>query len=435
MRAPLVSLGSVPLFASVAMSTAIIAAACAVVACGDDGGTAITRDAPLLGPDAPPTTCLPLPATGQFVARAGNPRLLAGHRFADGKLDTAIADPDVHFDALTSRYEVYYGSPHGTAFGAADAVPTIRHVTSVDKLVWTYVDEPALVASPDTAAWDHLITEAPTVIFNPDAPAARRYLMLYAGAARAFPFPGYAMPDSAIGAAVSPDGVTFTRIPAAESPHGAAGLVLTGADAFPIATAAVVADPELALVDGTYHLYYSSFACGGPQCGTPSASGVGHATSTDGIHWTVAEAPVKSLLRTQSDPTSGGGQPAVVYDAAHCRWELWLSADRAGDHDNQPAVSSNSAGVYKAESTDGVGWSVDYTRNRDFAWAATAPRAGEHLGMRTGADVAENGTGRLLVYVGLDDQDVPPGFSLPDRTSAGFRSGVMTLDIATRDLP
>jgi hypothetical protein len=39
------------------------------------------------------------------------------------------------------------------------------------------------------------------------------------------------------------------------------------------------------------------------------------------------------------------------------------------------------------------------------------------------------------MYVGFSDQDVPADFFLPDRTKLGFRPGVMTLNVATRDLP
>jgi hypothetical protein len=40
-----------------------------------------------------------------------------------------------------------------------------------------------------------------------------------------------------------------------------------------------------------------------------------------------------------------------------------------------------------------------------------------------------------MLYVGFDDQNVPAGYALPDRTAQGFRDGVMTLNVATRDLP
>ena len=42
----------------------------------------------------------------------------------------------------------------------------------------------------------------------------------------------------------------------------------------------------------------------------------------------------------------------------------------------------------------------------------------------------------LMLYVGFDDQNVPPNFFLPDHSGTpGFRAGVMVMNVATRDLP
>ncbi|HET9484067.1 MAG TPA: hypothetical protein VFO79_08925, partial [Xanthomonadales bacterium] len=302
-----------------------------------------------------------------------------------------------------------------------------------DRVTWTVDDAPVFTVATDPGAWDRTHAETPTVIYNPDAPADRRYLLMYSGSAGVFPYPGYTFQNYGIGAAFSADGKTFTRISAAQSPHGKAGLVLTGKQAYPASTSGIVADPELALVNGVYHLWFSSFACTGAMCQTVTDFGIGHATSTDGVTWTVLEAPVRSLLRASADTKTGGQQPSVVYDADHCRYELWLTSDVGNENDAQPIEFNNMMGVYKAESTDGVSWSINYTRARDLQWSQT--EAGEHLGLLTGADVAQNSTGRLMLYVGFDDQNVPSGFFLPDRTAMGYRSGVMTLQVATRDLP
>jgi hypothetical protein len=50
-------------------------------------------------------------------------------------------------------------------------------------------------------------------------------------------------------------------------------------------------------------------------------------------------------------------------------------------------------------------------------------------------DIAQNATGRLMLYVGYDDENVPAGFTLPDRATATPRPGVTALNVATRDLP
>ncbi|MGE0546641.1 MAG: hypothetical protein AB7O24_19760 [Kofleriaceae bacterium] len=357
-----------------------------------------------------------------------NPRLVAGATFTDGKLDTSISDPDVRWDAAAQTWRLYYGADHAMT---ATYPPSqlIRHATSADRVTWNVADAPALAAATDGGAWDNLITEAPTVVYNPDAPIDRRYLMLYAGASEPFPHPGYDFAATSLGAAISADGVTFTRISASESPKGQAGLVLTGADVYP-SLGTVVADPELALVDGVYQLWFSSFGCKNTNCATVEYNGISHATSSDGVHWEVKEAPVRSLLRAAADLTSGGSEPSMIYDAEHCRWEAWLVNDAPTDTIGQTVQLDNMAGVWYADSTDGITWHINYAFTRALVWDGNEP--GEGLGIRRGADVGANGTGRLMLFVGYDDQNVPMGFELPD--SSGTTPGVMTLNVATRDL-
>ena len=395
-----------------------------LVGCGGSDPVAVDATPPI---DSPESTCQPQGSIGQFISRTGNPRMVAGHAFSDGKLDISISDPSLTWDG--SAFQLYYATAHGTSYTSTDLVGEIRHATSPTGGAWTVDDPPALVAPSDPGAWDHTNTETPTVVENPSAPAAQRYLMLYSGANGMFP--GATFASYAIGAAFSADGKTFTRVSATDSPHGKEGLVLTGADAYPGSGGAIVADPELALVNGTYHLWFSSYSCGGTGCATVQNYGIGHATSPDGIHWSVLEAPVRSLLRASADPKTGGGQPSVVYDAFHCKYEMWFTSDASADTAAQPVVFNNMAGVWHADSTDGVTWHVSFTNNRDFVWDKT--RAGEHLGLLTGADIADKNGARYMVYVGFDDQNVPNGFALPDRSTQGYESGVMTLDLATRD--
>lgn len=395
-----------------------------LVGCGDDGGA--TADAQVLI-DAPPSSCLPQGVTGEWTSRSGNPRMLAGKQFSDGKVDISISDPSLSWDG--AAWQLYYATSHGTSYTSADLVQEIRHATSTDASTWSVDDAPALAAATDANAWDHLNTETPTVIENPAAPADQRFLMLYSGAAGKLA--GRDLTDYAIGAAFSADGKTFTRIPASMSPHGKDGLVLTGMDAYPTAGGAVVADPELALVNGTYHLWFSSYACTGVDCVNDLFYGISHATSTDGIHWTIEAAPVRSLLQMSAVTTSGGAQPSVVYDAAHCKYEMWFSSGLAADP-VQPVTFNNTAGVWHAESTDAKSWTVSFTAKRDLVWDKS--RAGEHLGWLTGADVAEKNGGRFMVYVGFDDQNVPAGFVLPKTGTTDYLPAVMTLDLATRDV-
>ena len=336
-----------------------------LVACG--GGDGASVDAPAI--DAPPGQCQPLGVTGQFFHDAGNPHLVM----------TGLADPDL---VVTDRFELF-----ATIGGVID------HATSADGGAWTVEDPPALAAG---TSWDTQIAQ-PSVAVAADAPPDRRYLMIYAGANAMLE--GHAQPAFSLGAAFSADGVAFTR--AQDAP------VVTGLDAYPTARGATVFDPEVAYVDGTYQLWFSSLSCAGTGCATTTARGIGHATSPDGIHWTVGEVPVQSLLRAAADPTSGGRAPAVAYDAPHCRYEMWMSLD------DPPGDGATTAGVWHATSSDGVAWHASFTGGRDLQ---AQGGAGEQMGMQVGADVAIVGTGRYLVYVGIDD------------------AAATTLELATRDV-
>lgn len=412
----------------------VIFLASLLTACGDDAAVpdAAPVDARI---DAPQGNCQAQGAIGQFIRRAGNPRVLPGTTFLDGKLDIHIADPDVHWDATAQKWVAYWAAGHGTMYtGDPNMKAVIRRAESADRMTWTIDDVPVFSQATGATAWDRVNTETPTVIYNPAAPPSRRYLMLYSGSDG--PFVTGTFANYQIGAAFSADGTSFTRVTAAESPHGKEGLVLTGKQVYPTGSDGIVADPDLALVDGIYHLFFSSFSCSGANCATTDTFGIAHATSADGITWTIKEAPVRSLLKT-SALTSGGQQPSVLYDAVHCRWEMWVRSDASSDVAAQPVDFNNMAGVYKAESTDGESWNINYAFNRDLAWLPADPNGGgEDLGLLTGADVGMNGNGRLMLYVGFDDDNVPNGFALPNRAPmTGYRSGVFTLNVATRDLP
>ena len=179
-------------------------------------------------------------------------------------------------------------------------------------------------------------------------------------------------------------------------------------------------------------MWFSSFSCEGEGCLTVRAFGVSHASSPDGITWTPdADSPLPSLQRTAGARTEGGQQPSVVRDTEHCRWEMWLTNDCAEDLAAQPVEFNNAGGFYRAVSEDGVEWTVDYDQPRDLVWDEEAP--GEALGLLTGADVAAHGDERLMLYVGFDDQNVPPGFVLPVRGEPDMAiPGVFALDVATR---
>jgi hypothetical protein len=289
-------------------------------------------------------------------------------------------------------WHLFYATRTGTFSVASDK--GIRHATSSDLITWSYDATPWLTLQSEDAF--------PSALHTPDG----RFLIAYNEG-----------PDIKIGFFSS----TGTSM-------GTPTTALARSQVYPNATSGAVFEAELALVGGTYHMWFSSQDCdnSGPTC---PHKGVGHATSTDGLTWTLDIAPVPSLLRASADPMSGGRSPTVIYDEAHCRWEMWLVNDLSTD--NKGNVIGGSAGVYHATSTNGTSWTTSYTQIRDLVWDSTA--TGEHLGMRTGADVAMKSSGRYLIYTGFDDQNVPSGSTL--NTYGNPVSGVMTLNLATRDAP
>jgi len=86
--------------------------------------------------------------------------------------------------------------------------------------------------------------------------------------------------------------------------------------------------PTVIKVDGTYHLYYTGFDEKTALAGTGS---VGHATSTDGVHWT--KDPANPVVAAQTKDrfqwgTRGTGEPGVVYDPANKTFYLYYVSMR-----------------------------------------------------------------------------------------------------------
>lgn len=322
------------------------------------------------------SNCAPQPAIGSFYRRQPNPRLVAGaHTFTDNKIDTAFTDPDLVWDGST--WHLYYSAPHGTF--AAPGGSIIRHATSADLATWTFQD--ASVISAGTQ---------PTVAHDK---AKNRFVMLYNA-------------TGVIRIATSTDGSTF----------GA-----TGQDLYIPDMSLTISDPELVIVGDTFHVWFTATS------GT--VRGVGHATSKDLVNFTIDPIPTPSLLRASNDPKTGGAQPTAIYDELHCRWEMWLSNDLQSD--NTGTIMGATVGVWHATSTNATSWTINYAQMRDVVWDNTVD--GERLGIRTGADIAVKNGGRYMLYTGFDNQNVPAESTLP--TGSGTTSGVMTLNLATRDAP
>jgi hypothetical protein len=361
-------------------------------------------------------------------ARDAAPILTAGAWGADGLQDQSIADPDVLYDPAEGIWHVWYQTARGKTYVSNQNVMVIRHAHSAEPGAGWIVDpQPALELPGDSSAWDATHSETPSVVYDPAAPADRRYKMYYSGAARILDL---GFPDYRIGLAISSDGRIFSRLPESESPYGRAGLVLQIQEALPdLAGLAggVIADPEIQLIDGTYHLWFSSFA--NDSKNNVLAFGISHATSEDGIHWVPSPGnPVPGLRNAQN---AGGQQPSVAWNPVRGRHEMWFTSDADVEREGIPSSFNPALGFWMAASADGTAWSADYGAARDVYWRPYSPY--EEYGLLTGADVVIVDGVRHLFYTGWGGVNVPEGFLVPVRDRRGYLPAVLSLLHAVKD--
>lgn len=359
--------------------------------------------------------------------RHAQPLFSAGTKGMDGLYDTAIADPDAVYDAASDTIHVYYQTGRAKIYVEKDPQMVIRHASSGDRgKTWKVDAEPVLSLPIDATAWDAKRSETPTVLHDPAAAADRRYKMYYSGAGKYHPS---GFPEYSIGLAISSDGKNFKRLPAEESPYKEAGAVLRTPEALPDVkglAGGVVADPEIHLLDGVYHLWFSSFANG--QDGGLLAFGISHATSSDGIHW--KPSPNNPIPELRNEQNAGGQQPTVAWNPARKLWELWFTSDSEEETAGILSTFNPSLGLWRATSPDAAKWQIEYKQGRDFYWRHRSPH--EVYGLLTGADVLIVGSERHVYYTGWGNVGVPEGFLVPTRDGRGVVPSVLNLLRATR---
>jgi hypothetical protein len=317
------------------------------------------------------------------------------------------------------RWKAYWSVSYGDTFGGPPEanVMALQVATSPDGVAWQVAAEPALW-SGEEGAWDHLNIETPSVVKLPKEAqtAGVAYVMLFSGAgARRTLAGGNEIPWYQLGLAVSADGITWAKLPAAQSTYTATqagftsidGLVLLGKDAFdasPTVADGLVADPEITFENGLFHAFFSSFAVDkSNSIAFPTAYGTSHATSPDAIHWT----------RQAGNPQiPGATQPSLVRraDGTH---EMYLVAD--SDQEiaaKEPNTFNPYLGIRRVASAslDGFhdAWSPDVARS--FTWDGSF--VPEKWGLVKAGDVVLHGGVYSYFYIGMggDAATIPPGF-------------------------
>ncbi len=351
----------------------------------------------------------------------------------EGETDLAIADPVVIWDEEDGLFKAWWSTTVMGIYGP-DGPPVngIRYAESPDGVQWKVQRELAFATDlGDPTAWDGTNAETPFVIKVPGNPPERRYLLYYSGGNAGACTVGDA-PCYEIGLAFSSDGRTFSRLPAAESPYGEAGLVLRGEEVLAGTSEmalGVVADPTLVVdPDGTLRMWMSSYA--GDSSGAPLAFGIAHASSTDGIHWTPSPGNPLPTLSRPGEPTSGQ-QPSVLWNPSIGRYEMWFTNDRPSDTARIPALLFHAFGFWHATSEDGVHWTPEYGEEPDFRWDAACPS--ERWGLLTGVHVLLHEGEYRMYYAAWSAEDVPPLFTTP--TPGMPVPAVTALSLAVRPVP
>ena len=315
-----------------------------------------------------------------------------------------LNDPSVLFDEEEQRWKMWVAVGRFVAEGEVRV--DIRYFDSDDGTHWNFHTDFALESNENSDSWDHTHAETPTVVKNPSGPPERRYLLWYSGGnMKKESLQGF--PIYKIGLAFSRDGKKFTRLPAAASPYGEAGLLIKARDAFPNFTnlaAGVVSDPEVVLKNGVFYLWFSGFALDASN--QLIASGTSFATCSNGLKWKMSNKnPLPSLSRKESP--AGPSQPTVVWNALKGIFEMWFT-DHTPAEEKTLGDPNHTLGFWYAASKNGEDWVPEYGKERDFVENRSFPS--ESQGVTTGADMALKDGEYFLYYGAWGSRKVPEGW-------------------------
>lgn len=319
--------------------------------------------------------------------------------YPGGPTAISVSDPDVLYDPLTETWRMWFAVGY---FDADQFFAAIKAAESSDGFTWELDEELALDHAGATDAWDYTSTETPSVVIDPHAPAEERYRLYYSGGNINQDPLGDDYPRFQIGAAHSPDGRSFTRVSAADSPYGEDGLVLRVEDSMPayapggsgsdvgIVTTGVVGDPELALVDGELLMWFTVIGLDADDGDVDG--GIGLARSSDGISWTADQGnPIASVRRGPMDFTA---QPSAVV-LPESGYELWYNADYPTEIDHLGLGPNATIGFWRASGTSPTSFtrpslrSIVYNPDNDL----------ERDGFSVGVDAVLN-DGTTRIYYG-----------------------------------
>ncbi len=334
-----------------------------------------------------------------------NPVVLPGCIAEEDYTTVSVSDPCVIYDTSAQMFKMWFavGWFEGDLFRTG-----IKYAESRSGTIWNIFEGLALSSIDNPDAWDYTSVETPMVVKVYNDSASAEYWMWYSGGNIMTDPLGEDYPRFKIGAAVSSDGVSFSRIEAAISPYSERGLSLIAEDAFPglpSVKTGVVADPSVVLIDSLFFMWFT--AIGLDENDGDVDGGICGAFSADGIHWTpLQNNPLQSLKRSWEDFAA---QPSVLYDTEDSIFQMWFNADYP--HEIEETGMNGTTGFWHATSKDGISWHVNREKGRDFQYIQKSDR--EMHGLTVGTCVFQHNDMYIMYFGSLAHKRFSQSFDNP----------------------